>query len=201
MQSLDHHPCLQGAHLAGLDDDRTAGGYGRGQLEANEQRVAFHAVIRPATPTGSKVTVVLPQLRVSGSSWSAFSDARNALTPDSTMGLANWTTPPYSSTIAAVRSSMRAETALCSRRKIAGSFFLRCPAVSRKCALGRGDGAPRIFFVAQRDAGDHFAVGRPNNVHDFAAMGFNECPIDVVRRDCFDPSLSSFSLAIMCLLR
>ena len=33
---------------------------------------AFHAVIRPATPTGSKVTVVLPQLRVSGSSWSAF---------------------------------------------------------------------------------------------------------------------------------
>jgi hypothetical protein len=27
---------------------------------------AFHAVIRPATPTGSKVTVVLPQLRVNG---------------------------------------------------------------------------------------------------------------------------------------
>ena len=27
---------------------------------------AFHAVISPATPTGSKVTVVLPQLRVNG---------------------------------------------------------------------------------------------------------------------------------------
>ena len=27
---------------------------------------AFQAVIRPATPTGSKVTVVLPQLRVNG---------------------------------------------------------------------------------------------------------------------------------------
>src|SRR4029077_14716064 len=40
---------------------------------------AFHAVISPATPTGSKVTVVLPQLLVNGSSRSAFSDARNAL--------------------------------------------------------------------------------------------------------------------------
>ena len=72
---------------------------------------AFHAVISPATPTGSKVTVVLPQLSVIGSSWSPFSAARNAFTPVSTMGLANCTTPPYSSTIAAVRSSTRAETA------------------------------------------------------------------------------------------
>ena len=39
VQSLDHHPCLQRAQLAGLNDDRTAGGDGRGQLEANEQRV------------------------------------------------------------------------------------------------------------------------------------------------------------------
>ena len=88
---------------------------------------AFHAVIRPATPTGSKVTVVLPQLRVHGISWSAFSAAGNALTPDSTMSPANWTTPPYSSTIAAVRSSMRAEAASCSRRKISArsSFVVR----------------------------------------------------------------------------
>src|SRR5215510_4780146 len=44
--------------------------------------------------------------------------ARNALTPDWTMGPANWATPPYSSTIAAVRSSMRAEAGPCRRRKI-----------------------------------------------------------------------------------
>jgi len=32
-----------------------------------------------------------------------------------------------------------------------------------------GDGALRIFFVAQRDAGNHFAVGRLDDVYDFAA--------------------------------
>ena len=111
VQSLDHHPCLQRAHLARLDDDGTTRGDGGSQLEANEQRVAFQAVIRPATPTGSRVTVVLPQLRVNGISGSAFSAAANALTPDSTISRANRTTPPYSSTIAAVRSSMRAEAA------------------------------------------------------------------------------------------
>src|SRR6478672_2775120 len=46
---------------------------------------AFHAVIIPATPTGSIVTVVLSQLRVHGISWSACSAAANALTPDCTM--------------------------------------------------------------------------------------------------------------------
>src|SRR6202050_5605876 len=38
--------------------------------------------------------------------------------PDWTMRPANWTTPPYSSTIADVRSSRRAEAASCSRRRI-----------------------------------------------------------------------------------
>jgi len=89
---------------------------------------AFHAVIRPATPTGSKVTVVLPQLRVHSISSSAFSAARNALRPDRTISPANCTTPPYSSTIAAVRSSNRAEAAWCSRRKIlARSSFVDRP--------------------------------------------------------------------------
>src|SRR6266566_4834781 len=37
-------------------------------------------------------TVVLPQLRVHGSSWSPFSAARKALAPDCTMGPANRTT-------------------------------------------------------------------------------------------------------------
>ncbi len=50
---------------------------------------AFQAVTRPATPTGSKMTVVLPQLRVHGSSWTPRSAARKALAPDCTMGRAN----------------------------------------------------------------------------------------------------------------
>ena len=48
------------------------------------------------------------------------------------MSLANRTTPPYSSTIAAVRSSMRAEAASCSRRKIsARSSFVVRPNVAK----------------------------------------------------------------------
>ncbi len=86
-------------------------------LRQMNSALAFHAVIRPATPTGSKVTVVLPQLSVIGSSWRACSAAGKAFAPDSTMSLANRTTPPYSSTIAAVRSSMRDDTARCSRRR------------------------------------------------------------------------------------
>ncbi len=97
------------------------------------------------------------------------------------MSPANWTTPPYSSTIAAVRSSMRAEAASCSRRKIFGALFLRRPAESRECALGRGDRAPRILLVAQRDAGDDLTVGRSDDVHDLAAVRFHERSIDVVR--------------------
>jgi len=80
-------------------------------LRQMNSALAFHAVIRPATPTGSRVTVVLPQLCVIGSSWRAFSAAGKAFAPDSTMSLANRTTPPYSSTIAAVRSSTRDDTA------------------------------------------------------------------------------------------
>ena len=64
-------------------------------LRQMNSALAFHAVIRPATPTGSKVTVVLPQLSVIGSSWRACSAAGKAFAPDSTMSLANRTTPPY----------------------------------------------------------------------------------------------------------
>ncbi len=70
--------------------------------------------------------------------------------------------------------------------QVARALFLCCPAESDECALGRGDGAPRIFLIAQRDAGDHFAVGRLDDVHDFAAVGFNECSIDIVSGDGFD---------------
>jgi len=53
---------------------------------------AFYATFRPATPTGSKVTVVLPQLLMMRSSRNAFLDAKNAFTPDCTIGPPNWTT-------------------------------------------------------------------------------------------------------------
>jgi len=75
---FNHHLCLQRAELTGLDHNR--------QMNS---AFAFQAVISPATPTGSKVTVVLPQLRVNGSSWSPLSAARKALAPDCTMGRAN----------------------------------------------------------------------------------------------------------------
>lgn len=52
-------------------------------LAERKNEFAFQGVIRLATPTGSKVTVVLAQLRVSGNSWSAFSAARNTLAPAS----------------------------------------------------------------------------------------------------------------------
>src|ERR1700680_1507202 len=101
------------------------------------------------------------------------------------MSPANRTTPPYSSTIAAVRSSTRAEAASCSRRRInLCPLLLGRRAESSQCALGDGDGVPRIFFIGQGYAGDHFAVGRLDNVHDFAAVAFHECSIDVVFRDC-----------------
>jgi len=44
--------------------------------------------------------------------------------------------------------------------------------------------APRIFLVGQRDASDDLTVGRTDDVHDLAAMGFNERAIDVVCIDC-----------------
>src|SRR4029077_11411450 len=58
-------------------------------LAQTNNALAFQGVIRPATPTGSKVTVVLSQLRVNGSSWSAFSAARNGVGPDCTIGEGN----------------------------------------------------------------------------------------------------------------
>src|SRR5262249_46284090 len=53
----------------------------------------------------------------------------------------------------------------------------------RKRKLGGGDGAPSIFLVAQRDAADHAAVDRTEEVHDFAAVRFNEPAVDVVLGD------------------
>src|SRR6202012_2280265 len=50
---------------------------------------AFQGEIRPATPTGCMVIFVLPQLRVNGNPWSAFSAARNTAVPACTMGDAN----------------------------------------------------------------------------------------------------------------
>src|SRR5260370_18206271 len=74
-------------------------------LAERKNEFAFQGVIRPATPTGSSVTVVLPQVRASGSSWSAFSADRNTLAAPSIRILENATVPPYSSTMAAVSSS------------------------------------------------------------------------------------------------
>jgi hypothetical protein len=50
--------------------------------------------------------------------------------------------------------------------------------------LSGGDGVPRVFFIGQGYAGDHLTVGRLDDVLDLAAVGFHECSVDVVLRDC-----------------
>src|SRR6266481_2277900 len=70
--------------------------------------------------------------------------------------------------------------------QMARALFLRCPPETGECALSRSNSASRIFLVSQHDAADHLPVGRLDDVHDLAAMGFNECSIDVVRRDRFN---------------
>src|SRR5260370_30319546 len=52
-------------------------------LAQRDNEFAFQGVITPATPTGSNVTVVLPQLLVRGSSWSALSAPLHTLPPAS----------------------------------------------------------------------------------------------------------------------
>src|SRR5580704_7442978 len=64
------------------------------------------------------------------------------------------------------------------------ALFLRRPAVSSECAPSRGDRAPGILLVGQRDAAHRFAACRADDVHDLAAMGLDERAVDVVRRDC-----------------
>jgi len=80
---------------------------------------------------------------------------------------------------------MRAEAVSCSRRKIfARSSFVVRPNVA-KARLAAAI-APCVFLVSQRDAGDYLTVGRLDDVHDFAAVGFNERSVDVVCGDRLD---------------
>src|ERR1700746_2118266 len=72
--------------------------------------------------------------------------------------------------------------------QVTQALFLCCPAKIGERRLGRGDRAPRIFLISQRDAGDHLPVGRFDNVHDLPAMGFNERSINVVCRECLKRS-------------
>src|SRR4029077_12000644 len=72
-------------------------------LAHRKNEFAFQGVIKPATPTGSKVTVVLSQPLVNGSSWRAFSADWKTFAPALMINRRNQAAPPYSST--------RAETA------------------------------------------------------------------------------------------
>ena len=100
MQALHQHPCLQSAHLAWLDHRRAARGDGWASLRHRNSAFAFQGVIRPATPTGSRVTVVLSQLRDIGSSCEClFSREEHVDAQLHDRSPANWRTPLYSSTI------------------------------------------------------------------------------------------------------
>jgi hypothetical protein len=63
------------------------------------------------------------------------------------------------------------------------ALFLRRAPETGERVLGCHDSVPRILFIGQRDAADHFAVGRVDDVHDLAAVGFNKRAIDLVSRD------------------
>src|ERR1700744_5833967 len=65
------------------------------------------------------------------------------------------------------------------------ALFLGRTAETCECGIGCSNSAPRIFFIAQCAAADYLTVSWLDDVHDFSAVGFNECPIDVVCCDCF----------------
>jgi hypothetical protein len=66
------------------------------------------------------------------------------------------------------------------------ALFFRRPAERRESAPGSRNRAPCVYLVSQRDAGDYVTVGRLDDVHDFAAVGFNERSVDVVCGDRLD---------------
>src|ERR1700759_2590529 len=65
----------------------------------------------------------------------------------------------------------------------ADALVLRGPAERVKGAPRRADCAPRVLLVAQRDASDHLAVGRTDDVLDLLAVRFDEPAVDLVGRN------------------
>src|SRR4029077_4398159 len=63
------------------------------------------------------------------------------------------------------------------------ALFLGRPAKTDERALGCGDGAPRVLLVAQGNAAYQLAARRTDDVHDLAAVGFDESSIDVMCRE------------------
>ena len=201
MQSLDQHLRLQRAQLARLDDDGTACGNGRGQLEANEQRVRI--------PRGNQAGHAD---RLQGHGRLAPTAGQRHLLKRLFGGLERRDARLHNQSgelhdtavffhhggrqIVDARRSGRMQPA-----QDLHAFFLRRSAVSREGPPGRGDRAPRILFVGQRDAADGFAACRADDVHDLAAMGLNERAVDVVRREglislSFVTALIAFLLAL-----
>ena len=66
------------------------------------------------------------------------------------------------------------------------ALFLGRPAKTDERALGCGDGAPRVLLVAQGNAAYQLAARRTDDVHDLAAVGFDESSIDVMCRERLD---------------
>ncbi len=62
MQRLDQHRVCSELNSLGLITTVQPAATAEASLRQMNSAFAFHAVIRPATPTGSKVTVVLSQL-------------------------------------------------------------------------------------------------------------------------------------------
>jgi hypothetical protein len=65
------------------------------------------------------------------------------------------------------------------------ALILTRPGASRERTLRCSNRAPRILLIDQSEAPYDLTVGRSDNVHDLAAVGFNKRPIDLVRCACF----------------
>ena len=74
-------------------------------------------------------------------------------------------------------------TALSASAFICAPPYFRADLVFQTSRDSYGQGLA-VFEVGQRYATDHLAVGRLDDVHDLAAVGFQECSVDVVLRNC-----------------
>ena len=148
--------------------------------------LAFQAVIRPATPTGSMVTVVLPHfvsaavpecLLGGQESADARLDEESGELDDASVFLDHH----------GRQFILRAEAASCRRRRIsARSSLVDRPKWRKRRWPRRWRAACLPHLQALR--GRSPDVGRLDDVHHFAAVRFHERSVDVVGGDCFDLS-------------
>ena len=185
VQTVEPHLRLQRAQLTGLDDYGATRSDCRGKFDAKEQRVRVpgrnqtgnaDGLVgdRRLVPTPSQRQLLECLLGRRERVSTRLHDGRGELNDTSVL------LDHRGRQIVDARRDYLVQPAQDIR-----ALFLSRLAETDERALGSGDSAPRVLLIGQRYAGDHFAVARVDDVHDLAAVGFNEGSIDVVLRDCF----------------